>query len=137
MSSRAFIRSTGAARPDILADERTPPVGRPFQKGHDPRRHTGGSSKHPATRALQELTGGDPERLKELWEVAFAQARGGDARWAALILAYLDGKPVAKTEVGEPGAFQRIDLSEYSSEELREFIRAVRKPEGEGADSTR
>ena len=52
-------------------------------------------------------------------------------QWATLIIAYLDGKPLGREERGQPGEFERIDLSQYTSEELRAFIRAVKPPKEE------
>ncbi len=108
------------------------PRGRPFRQGFDERRHAG-RAPNPMTAALRELVGEGFEvgidDLKEVWRTGIARAKAGDLGWATLMAAYLDGKPVARREQGGPGDFARPDLSEFSSEELREFIRAVRSDE--------
>jgi hypothetical protein len=100
--------------------------GRPFQKGYDPRRSVG-SAPNPMTRALREVLAESPEDMKTAWRVALTFACSGKIDALLAIAAYSDGKPVARQEQGGPGDFGRPDLSEFSSEELREFIHAVRK----------
>ena len=108
------------------------PRGRPFRQGFDERRHAG-RAPNPMTAALRELVaeGGEQgiDDLKEVWRTGITRAKAGDLGWATLIAAYLDGKPVARQEQGGPGDFARPDFSGFSSEELREFIRAVRSDE--------
>ena len=104
------------------------PRGRPFQKGFDERRHAG-RAPNPMTAALREVMDESPEDMKEAWRVAFRFAKAGNIPALLAIAAYSDGKPVARQEQGGPGDFGRPDLSEFSSEELREFIRAVRSDE--------
>jgi hypothetical protein len=43
-----------------------------------------------------------------MWRAGLEMAKQGDSKWAALIASYLDGKPIAREEHGEPGDF---DLS--------------------------
>ncbi len=107
----------------------TKPRGKPFERGHDSRRNTSGVRHRPSTRALLEVA--TDEQLTGLWEAGLRRAIAGDVRWATLIVAYLDGKPLGREERGSPGDYHRIDLSEYSSDELRAFIKAVKPPEEE------
>jgi hypothetical protein len=102
------------------------PRGKPFERGHDPRRNMNGVRHRPSTAALYEAA--SDEDLEKMWAAGLARAIAGDVKWATLIVAYLDGKPLGREERGQPGEFQRIDLSQYSSEELRAFIKAVKPP---------
>ncbi len=77
--------------------------GRPFAPG-DPRINRGGRRASPATAALHRAV--TDEDLEAMWRGGLAAAQGSDARWAALIAAYLDGKPVQRNEHGEPGDFE-------------------------------
>jgi len=107
----------------------TKPRGKPFERGHDPRRNTSGVRHRPSTAALYEAA--SDEDLTRMWVSGLGRAIGGDVRWASLICSYLDGKPLGREERGSPGEYHRIDLSEYSSDELRAFIKAVKPPEEE------
>jgi hypothetical protein len=102
------------------------PRGRPFRQGFDERRHAG-RAPNPMTAALREVMDESPEDMKEAWRVAFQFAKAGNIPALLAIAAYSDGKPVARQEQGGPGDFGRPDFSDFTSEELREFIRAVRK----------
>jgi hypothetical protein len=123
------------ARPKVVGKRE--PRGKPFEKGYDPRRNLKGQIvANPMTAALRTLVSEGQELgiedFEEIWRTGLSRAKAGDRGWAALIAAYSDGKPVARQEQGGPGDFGRPDLSGFSSEELREFIHAVRKGE-EGA----
>ncbi len=109
----------------------TKPRGKPFERGHDPRRNTSGVRHRPSTAALYEAA--SDEDLQRMWVSGLGRAIGGDVRWASLICTYLDGKPLGREERGSPGEFNRIDLSEYTSDELRAFIKAVKPPQEEPA----
>ena len=99
------------------------PRGKPFTWGDDPRRNTTGIRHQPSTAALSEAVSDDD--LKTMWASGVARAKAGDVRWAALIAAYLDGKPVSRQESGDPGEFLGPDLSQIPTEELRAYIKAV------------
>ena len=98
------------------------PRGKPFQKGDDARRNRGGRRPSPATAALHRAV--SDEDLEAMWRAGLAAARAGDARWATLIAAYLDGKPVARNEHGEPGEFG--DLADVPTDELRQMLTRVK-----------
>ncbi len=107
------------------AKPRGRPRGRPFGAGADPRRNTtSGRRPNPATAALREAVG--DQDLRDMWRAGIGYARDGSVQWAGLIAAYLDGKPIARAEQGEPGDFERPDLSEFSTEDLKAAIRAVK-----------
>ena len=93
------------------------PRGRPFEKGQDPRRNLGGSRPQRATQALLKAVSEDD--LVAMWAAGLAFAKAGDAKWAALIAAYLDGKPVARNEHGEPGDF---DLSLEAARKVLKIV---------------
>ena len=107
--------------------------GRPFLKGYDPRRSVG-SAPNPMTRALREVLAESPEDMRTAWRVALDFAKAGKIDALLAIAAYSDGKPIARQEQGGPGDFLRPDLSQFSSEELREFIHAVRKGDEQKED---
>ena len=103
------MRSTGTARRA---------VGRPFQKGDDPRRCKGGRSKEAQSFGLRFgnalATGGDP---KEIADVLWEKARRGQPWAIEILLDRLIGKP--KDNEGQPKAFIVV----YADE----------KPDGGGA----
>jgi hypothetical protein len=82
----------------------------------------GGRRPSPASRAL--LNAASDQDLETMWAAGLARAKAGDVRWATLIAAYLDGKPVGRDEMGYPGAFS--DLADVPTEELRKLLREVR-----------
>ena len=86
------------------------PRGKPFERGHDPRRNMSGVRHRPSTAALYEAA--SDEALEKMWAAGLARAIAGDVKWASLISHYLDGKPLGREERGHPGEFQRIDLSQ-------------------------
>jgi hypothetical protein len=101
-------------------------TGRPgtFQKGHDPRRNLGGRKPSRATQALHEaITDGD---LVTMWKAGIREAKAGNEKWAALIAAYFDGKPVARQEDGKPGDFG-LDLNEWSVDDLERVAKKLRR----------
>src|SRR5215213_7303692 len=78
-------------------------VGRPFQKGHDPRRNPHGPRAQPVTRALAKTL--TEKRAEKIAEVVVAAAEAGES-WAVQFLAdRLEGKAVARNEQGQPGEF--------------------------------
>ncbi len=95
--------------------------GKPFVPG-DSRINRDGRRASPATAALHRAV--TDEDLETMWRGGLAAAQSGDARWAALIAAYLDGKPVARNEHGEPGEFG--DLADVSTDELRQMLTRVK-----------
>ena len=108
-------------QPKLTVTSRRRGPGRPFVKG-DPRINREGRRPQPSTAALLEVA--THEDLLAMWRAGLTAARGGDVRWAALIVAYLDGKPVARNEHGEPGEFS--DLADVSTDELRQMLTRVK-----------
>lgn len=112
-----------AAHTTAVVAAKKAPRGVPFQKGTDPRRNLGGRRPSRATQALHEAI--KDNDLVAMWRSGMAAAQGGDAKWAALIAAYLDGKPVGREENGQPGDFD-LDLSDIDSEKLRAAFKRVK-----------
>ena len=104
------------------------PRGRPFSGPDDPRRHTGGR-RTPVTQAAERMVKERPELIDQMLEAGFAHAANGNVQWATLLIACIDGKPLGREERGTPGEFQRIDLSQFTTEEPKAFIHAVKPPQ--------
>ncbi len=115
---------------NYYGDGKPRPRGKPFTGADDPRRSQGRSAL-PVTRIAQKLARDEPALVEAFVRRGFEEAAKGNVHWATFLASYLDGKPLGREERGSPGEFNRIDLSEYSSVELRNFIRAVRPPEEE------
>ena len=98
------------------------PRGRPFQPGADPRRNAAGRKPSRATQALHAAITDDD--LVAMWRAGIEEAKAGDEKWAALIAAYFDGRPVARNEDGKPGDF--TGLEDVPIEELEQRLRAVK-----------
>lgn len=92
-------------------------VGRPFQKGDDPRRNRAGPRALPITQALaKKLTNKDADSIAD---VVIAQAMEGNP-WAVQFLAdRLEGKAIARNENGEPGDF------DVTLKQLKERLKIV------------
>ena len=100
-----------------------PPRGRPFQPGVDSRRNLGGRRPSRATQALHDaIKDGD---LVTMWKRGMELAQEGDEKWAALIAAYLDGKPVGRQEDGKPGDFD-FDLSDLDTTKIRTALTRIK-----------
>ena len=115
---------------NYYGDGKPRPRGKPFTGADDPRRSQGRSAL-PVTRIAQKLAREEPALVEAFVRRGFEEAAKGNVQWATFLASYLDGKPLGKEERGSSGEFNRIDLSEYSSEELRAFIKAVKPPEEE------
>lgn len=86
-------------------------IGRPFQRGTDPRRNLGGRPPQPIRAALARKA--DEATLDRIVDVALSQAQAGDAAARQWIADRLEGKAVARNEQGDPGDFD-IPLSEIA-----------------------
>ncbi len=96
---------------------------RPFKRGQ-PSPNPGGRPKDVLTPALRRmLTVEDAEKLAMS---LIARAKAGDVKAATLIWDRLEGKAVARSESGEPGAFEDVDLSEFTTEDLKGMLRILK-----------
>ncbi len=66
------------------------------------------------------------EDADKIAQVAISRAKSGDAKMLALVWERLEGKAVARTESGAPGAFSDIDLSEFTTEDLKGMLRILK-----------
>lgn len=97
MAARRLHGSAGACK--------AAPRGKPFAKGHDPRRGSGRSSEEvEAERQRRELLVEiGKEHLREVFEEVARQAKGGSAPHAKLFLSYVVGEPEQVTHVTGEG----------------------------------
>lgn len=102
-------------------------VGKPFQKGVDPRRNAGGRPKTILTAALSEtLTAADATAIMK---VVIAQAKSGDLQAVAMVWDRLEGKAIARAENGQPGDFD-MSLDDGERQRLRDALKVVRGRRG-------
>jgi hypothetical protein len=95
-------------------------VGRPFQKGADPRRNPGGRPKALLTAALSATLTEADARL--IMQQVITDAKGGDLQAIQMLWDRLEGKAIGRNESGQPGEFTGLeDLP------LAELL-ALRKP---------
>jgi hypothetical protein len=106
------------------------PRGKPFVKGNDPRRNPSGRPKGRSITALlrEELdkvaAGGTATNNERVAAMLVTLAVGGDLAAIREVLDRTEGKSVARTETGDPGAFEELDSK--STEELRAMLVAVK-----------
>lgn len=82
-------------------------VGRPFQKGDDPRRNVGGRPKAVLSHALAaEMTEDDAQAILR---AVVAKAKKGDLVAIAMLWDRSEGKAVARNESGAPGEFTGLE----------------------------
>lgn len=82
-------------------------VGRPFQKGADPRRNLGGRPKAILTAALlATLTEADAEAIMTQ---VIVDAKAGDLQAIAMLWDRLEGKAIGRNEAGAPGEFTGLE----------------------------
>lgn len=97
-------------------------VGRPFQKGDDPRRNTHGPRALPVTRALaMKMTDVDAEKIAAM---AIERALAGDPWFVQFVTERLEGKAIARNENAGPGDF--ADLADVDTEQLRKALKVVK-----------
>jgi hypothetical protein len=82
-------------------------VGKPFQKGDDPRRNRAGRPKALLTAALAETLTDDDARA--IMKQVILDARGGDLQAIAMLWDRLEGKPIGRNEQGAPGEFTGLE----------------------------
>lgn len=80
-----------------------------------------GRQAQPLTRAVLDKC--TPERAEKVAEHLWAAAERGDPWAIAQLWDRLEGKPVARTEQGEPGSF---DLSGIDSATIRRALKRVK-----------
>ena len=99
------------------------PHGGPPEHGQPHVPEKGGPRLGPAVVVLAEVL--SDEELEAILRAGIARAIAGDVRWAELILGYVEGRPIARLEVGMPGAFAAPDAAELTAEELKAYIVAA------------
>ena len=98
-------------------------IGRPFQKGDDPRRNRAGRPKALLTAAIAEaLTDAD---AKKIIGVVIEQAKAGDLQAVGMLWDRLEGKAIGRNENGQPGDFE-IDLSDVDATALKAALKRVK-----------
>lgn len=98
-------------------------VGKPFQKGADPRRNRAGRPKALLTTALSAiLTEAD---ARAIMKQVIDDAKAGDIQAIAMLWDRLEGKAVARAENGQPGDFD-LELDDSERERLRAALKVVR-----------
>jgi len=98
-------------------------VGKPFQKGADPRRNAGGRPPALLTKAMQSVvTDADAEAIMKR---VLTAAKKGDLQAVQMLWDRMEGKAVARNEQGEPGAFG-LDLSDVDTDAIKAALRRVK-----------
>jgi hypothetical protein len=99
-------------------------VGRPFEKGVDPRRNLGGRPKNYISHAYRSVL--TEEDARQLGEILKKLAFAGDLRAIEILMDRIEGKAIARHEEGQPGEFGQMDaLQDMSPDELRALIKVA------------